>query len=89
MPHAISYCAGIFSTSLFALPEVLPKTVLLLILVFLVVEWLGREGQYAIERICLKWPWALRYAFYYAIVLAIVWFDGFGGVKQQFIYFQF
>jgi len=54
--------------------------------IFFLIEWLGREGQYAIANLGLKWKRPIRYAMYYAIVIAIFWF---GGNKQQFIYFQF
>lgn len=57
-----------------------------IILLFILVEWLGREGQYAISAIGLKWKRPIRYAMYYAIIVAIFWF---GGKEQQFIYFQF
>jgi len=58
-----------------------PKT-----LVFVLIEWFGREGQYATSSLGLKWKWPLRYVMYYAIIFAILWF---GGKEQQFIYFQF
>ncbi len=52
----------------------------------MVIEWLGREQQYAIAKLGLKWKSPLRYAMYYAIIIAIFWF---AGKDQQFIYFQF
>ena len=84
--HAISYISEIFSSSLFTIPEVRPRNLILLIMVFVFIEWLGREGQYAIANLGLKWKSPLRYAMYYAIIVAIFWF---GGKEQQFIYFQF
>jgi len=84
--HAISYISEIFSLSLFTLPEILPKTVILLTMTFVLIEWLGREGQYAIAQLGIKWSRPLRYAMYYTIIIAIFWF---GGKEQQFIYFQF
>lgn len=86
MTHAISYIAEIFSSSLLSVPEVRPRNILLLICSFIFVEWLGRENQYAIEKLGMKWYRPLRYALYYAIVLAIFWF---AGKEQEFIYFQF
>jgi hypothetical protein len=62
------------------------KTILGLILIFIVLEWQGREQPYALATLGLKWPKYLRYAMYYIIVLAIFWF---GGKEQDFIYFQF
>jgi D-alanyl-lipoteichoic acid acyltransferase DltB (MBOAT superfamily) len=84
--HAFSYISEIFSSSLFSIPEILPRTLILLILLFILTEWLGREEQFAIQKLGLKWKRAIRYSMYYAIIIAIFWF----GVKeQQFIYFQF
>jgi hypothetical protein len=52
----------------------------------MIVEWLGREEQYAIAKLGVKWKQPLKYAMYYAIIIAILWF---AGKEQQFIYFQF
>ena len=84
--HAVSYISEIFSSSLFTIPEVLPKTIILLTMIFVFIEWLGRESQFAIAHLGIKWKSPLRYAMYYAIIVAIFWF---GGKEQQFIYFQF
>lgn len=84
--HAFSYISEIFSSSLFTIPEIQPRILILLIMFFVFIEWLGREGQYAISQIGSKWKRPIRYAMYYAIIIAIFWF---GGKEQQFIYFQF
>ena len=84
--HAWNILTEIFSSSLITIPEVRPKFLLLLIAVFLVIEWLGREGLYAIELIGVKWRKPYRWFFYYCIVLAIFFW---GGKGQTFIYFQF
>lgn len=86
LEHALSYISKIFSSSLFTIPEIRPKTTILLVILFLMVEWFGREEQYAIARLGMKWKRPLRYALYYAIIIAIFWFSGH---EQQFIYFQF
>lgn len=88
--HALRYLKGIFNKSLFALPDFqindkfIPAIIWLF--VFLLVEWTGREQNYALEKTALKWPRAVRYLFYYAIIIVIFWF---GGKEQEFIYFQF
>lgn len=88
--HALSYISNIFSLSLFEFPKFVgirkSLSTLILILIFVVIEWLGRENQYAFEKLTLTKNRTLRYAMYYAIVIAIFWL---GGDKQQFIYFQF
>ncbi|QNR25177.1 MBOAT family O-acyltransferase [Croceimicrobium hydrocarbonivorans] len=86
LEHAFHYILGIFSASLFSLPEILPKTILLLLALFLVIEWLGREDQFALQQFGLKWNKSLRYALYLSLIAALFWF---GGKEQQFIYFQF
>jgi alginate O-acetyltransferase complex protein AlgI len=86
LSHAMNYISGIFSFSFFTLPEILPFKTILLVVCFMFIEWIGREQQYALASIGLKWPKTIRYAFYYSIILLIV---AFGGTNQQFIYFQF
>jgi alginate O-acetyltransferase complex protein AlgI len=84
--HALSILGEILSSSIFVFPEIIPIKVILIISVFLIIEWIGREGEYAISSIQfhLGKPW--RYAFYYILIISIFWF---GGNQQQFIYFQF
>ena len=93
--HAISYISDIISPSILSMPyiieagtgvPILPKKILFLIGVFVFIEWLGREHQFAIQNLGIKWKRPIRYAMYYAIIIAIFWF---GGKEQQFIYFQF
>ncbi len=88
--QAINYISGIFSQSLFSLPDFPDRKhgfiVIILVIIFFFIEWLGREQQYAISNLGIKWKKPLRYAIYYAIIIAIIWF---GGKQHQFIYFQF
>ena len=85
--QAFGYLSTIFSKTLFTIPYYTGmKKAVLLILLFVFIEWVGRESKYAIENIGLKWKRPIRYAFYYAIIIAIFWF---GGKEQQYIYFQF
>ena len=89
--HAISYISEIFSPSLFSIPKFARRgsslTIVLLIVIFLLVEWQGREGQYAIEHIGYKWYRPLRWTFYSLIIFAIGMFMP--SVESPFIYFQF
>lgn len=88
--HAINYISEILSPSLFSIPDFrgMGKALITIILVglFVLIEWKGREGQYAISNLGVKWKRPLRYAMYYAILIAIIMF---GGKEQEFIYFQF
>jgi alginate O-acetyltransferase complex protein AlgI len=88
--HAISYISEILSPSLFTIPKFVGMgkalQTIFLVAIFVLIEWKGREGQHAISHLGIKWKRPLRYAMYYLIILAIIWF---GGTEQQFIYFQF
>jgi alginate O-acetyltransferase complex protein AlgI len=84
--HAISFISEIFSKSLFTIPENIPKYSVLFIMFFVLLEWRGREEQFAIQKLGIKCKSPIRYAFYYTLIIAIFWF----GIKdEQFIYFQF
>lgn len=88
--HAINYLTGIFSKSLFSIPQFENRThaleVLILIIFLLFIEWLGRDSQYGLEKLGLKWDRRLRIAFYIGLVCLIFLFIG---KEQEFIYFQF
>ena len=88
--HAISYISEILSPSLFSIPKFAGMrtalTTIILVAIFVFVEWKGREGQYAIAHLGFKWKRSVRWAIYYSIICAILLF---GGKEQQFIYFQF
>lgn len=86
--EAFVYIGGMFSSSLFSMPEVFPKPLLLMIVIFLIIEWLGRNHQYAIATTAVRQPAAVRWSFYYAVIAAIYLF-GLHDSKLEFIYFQF
>lgn len=90
LTHAFNYISEIFSNSLFSIPSYpgfgYSIIIIIVTIIFVLIEWFGREQQYAIAQLGLKWKSPVRYAFYYLIILAIFWF---GGKEQQFIYFQF
>ena len=84
--QAWNYLSIIFSDSFFLAPEWGGKRPILFVVLMLMVEWVGRGDQHALEKIALTWRRPVRYAFYYSIVLAILFF---AGQEQEFIYFQF
>ncbi|WP_324559142.1 MBOAT family O-acyltransferase [Agriterribacter sp.] len=90
--HALSYISGIFSYDLFSIPFLthpeLFKSIIciMLIVVFLVIEWIGRSNKYAIEKIGQRQHRLVRWAFYYAVAFSILLSYG---KNQEFIYFQF
>ena len=84
--HAISYISGIFSPSLFTVPDLAGmRAEILLILIFMVFEWIGREKWFALAQV-EKWSKPVRYLVYYTIILLLFLFTG---EQQEFIYFQF
>jgi alginate O-acetyltransferase complex protein AlgI len=91
--EALSYISKIFSRSLFKVPDKIaflgeysPVTITLIIVVFILIEWMGRERQYALANMSLSCPKPFRWAIYFSIVFVIFYFKG---TEQQFIYFQF
>jgi hypothetical protein len=89
--HAIQYISIIFSPSLFTIPQfpnIMRCFILIIVVIcFFLIEWFGREQQYAISKLGMKWKKPLRCTVYYAIIFLILWFSGSEG--HQFIYFQF
>lgn len=84
--HAIGYLSGIFSKSLFQMPMLMGKTAMLLTVLFVLMEWLGRNDQYALQKIGLSWHRPLRYGMYLTLTVLVLWYSG---KPQEFIYFQF
>lgn len=58
-----------------------------LLLLLIIVEWKGRENNYAIEKLFYKSKTCIRWSFYYILIILMLVF----GQKnsQEFIYFQF
>ncbi len=94
--QAIDYISSIFSKSLFTVPH-LPEIpymkeyeksppIFILLIIFMILEWIGREQHYAIANLGLKFPRVLRWSIYYVIIIMVFFFSG---KEQQFIYFQF
>ncbi|MEM9544525.1 MAG: MBOAT family O-acyltransferase [Bacteroidota bacterium] len=92
--HALEYLSGIFNSSLFSIPE-LPDfggkkrahPILYLLFGFILIEWIGRKDNHALENIGLGWNRLLRWSMYAFIIFII-------GMYMQthempFIYFQF
>ena len=92
--EALEYIGKIFSASLFRPVNIFAfvsgssqlAITFLLILFFLMVEWRGREHQYALARFGVNWYKPVRWTMYYFLITAIFLFTG---KEHQFIYFQF
>ena len=89
--HAMSYISEIFSRSIFSIPDYDERksslVTISIIFFFIVIEWLGRGNEYAIEKLGNNWSRSLRWIWYVFIIFLI-------GILSQtketpFIYFQF
>ena len=73
---ALLYLAGIFSGSLFTVPEIFPKTVFLFIAFLLSLEWIQRNKQHALEFSDKNKYIVLRWILYIIITAMILFFPG-------------
>ena len=95
LEHAFSYISGIFSKSLFSFPKLNKAALATLILIafLLIIEWIGREENFAIEKLLISKKQIysniniLRWIFYAFIILLIGLFMQTN--ETPFIYFQF
>ncbi|EDN67857.1 membrane-bound O-acyltransferase [Beggiatoa sp. PS] len=90
--HALSYISGIFSSSLFTIPDFDriqdALITIMLVIVFMMIEWLGREQQHALANMEHVLTKPVRWASYLALILIIYFFGNFSE-SIEFIYFQF
>ena len=84
--HAYSILTEIFSNTFFTLPEIAPKTLIILIFIFLILEWNGRNQEYSLAQIEYKWKSPFRWSLYLLLFFSLFIFSSY---KSQFIYFQF
>lgn len=88
--HASQIYSGIFDVSLFSKPSVMSSKILiciLLVLFFVVIEWLGRKRAFAIEYLFEYQPRWLRWSSYIFLIFLIGMFMQ--TEETPFIYFQF
>ncbi len=88
--HALCYLSTIFSKSLFSIPHFSGMgralITIILVMLFVIFEWFGREQQYAFAKVGLYSKTYVRWACYLIVIFLIFWFKG---APQKFIYFQF
>ncbi|MUH36587.1 MBOAT family protein [Zobellia amurskyensis] len=85
---ALRYLINIFDTTLFSQPQIFPTTLMTLLALFVITEWLQREKNHGLEIYgngLLKHR-PIRWGAYIGIITIIF---SFGGSQQEFIYFQF
>lgn len=83
---SVLFLNGIFSGSLFTVPEILPKKALFLVILFFMAEWLQRKKKHTLELENSKLPVLVKWSVYYLIIFLVLWH---GGKSHEFIYFQF
>jgi D-alanyl-lipoteichoic acid acyltransferase DltB (MBOAT superfamily) len=80
----------IFSLSFFTIPEFTyienSFIVGVLVIFFLVIEWFGRYGDFALQNLLKGRSKVFRWSFYYFLILIMIYKSG---NEQTFIYFQF
>ncbi|NVJ48686.1 MAG: MBOAT family protein [Cytophagia bacterium] len=88
--HALHYFSSIFSGSFLRFDWMLfgRNGVFLVgfILFFWILEWLGRHGKHALEGLVQIRSLLIRSCLYYFVLFLILFY---GGIPQEFIYFQF
>jgi hypothetical protein len=89
LAHAFQVVGIMFSKSLFTIPYVLAgyKLIVVVMALFLIVEWFQREKQHGLD--IKNLPLAARWASYYVIVAVILYFSFTRQEETPFIYFQF
>lgn len=91
LTHAISYLDSMFNLDLFSIPHIMDmpkvKISLVLLTLFVCIEWLGREGAFAIDVLEKKLNGVQRIILYSFIVFLIGMYSPTS--ENPFIYFQF
>ncbi|WP_103866076.1 MBOAT family protein [Aquimarina sp. I32.4] len=88
---AVNYVGKIFSSSILTFPNILTVSMLINILViflFVVVEWFKRNKLHGLDFKKSKKRKPLRWSIYYIVILMIYFFGNFQN-NIEFIYFQF
>jgi D-alanyl-lipoteichoic acid acyltransferase DltB (MBOAT superfamily) len=92
--HAFQFITDMFSRNLFRSPEgdaflsagVSVYILFILLGLFMLVEWMGRERNHALAGMGLKVPLLMRWPAYIAMISCLFYFSG---QEKAFIYFQF
>ena len=85
---AFFYLERMFSKSLLTIPQKRPSYLFIIILLFILTEWIHREKKYGLELNKKKTPRFIRWIIYYVLIIVIYLFGVFQS-DLEFIYFQF
>lgn len=82
------YISHLFSSSILSIPKMDIRVNLFIawVLIFIILEWMGRREEFAIQKMGFTKPALIRYGLYYGLVMAVFLF---ARKEQEFIYFQF
>lgn len=84
---AFLYLQNMFNLTLFTIPEVRPSYLIILLVMFLLLEWQGRKEKFTLELFCVTKPRLLKWSLYIFLAAIILIFNN--EEPQPFIYFQF
>lgn len=88
---AFNYLSGIFSTSLLSIPDFIGRfhafQLIIIIFIFILIEWIGRKGKYALDKIEIRFLKKNQLIIFYLLIFSILVFGNFD--SNEFIYFQF
>jgi D-alanyl-lipoteichoic acid acyltransferase DltB (MBOAT superfamily) len=89
--EAYLYYRSMVSVSLFSAPKIPTEGVMLFPLIlfitlFFVIEWIGKDQEYALAQLASNRSTTVRWTCYFALFLALFYF---AGSEQKFIYFNF
>ncbi|GGD10016.1 MBOAT family O-acyltransferase [Hyunsoonleella pacifica] len=85
---AFLYLRGVLSITFFTIPVDFNDWLITFafVIALVVIEWLQRDKEHALELFGTNIPKYMRWSFYVIIFFTIFWY---GGSQQDFIYFQF
>ena len=86
LEKALNYNSIILNPSTWGFLEVRPWYFLFLIAIFIILEWLGRNGNFALQYLVNTWKKPYRWLFYLSLVILTFWWSK---ESNEFIYFQF
>jgi alginate O-acetyltransferase complex protein AlgI len=86
--HAWYFIKNIFTKDLFKAPKLPDEASIVVYAIYfmIIIEWLGRENNFALEKFGMRWYRPFRWLFYIVTFLLCIILMG---KQQAFIYFQF
>ena len=85
--HAFQIIETIASKDLFKLPTVRPSDLIVIIILFITIEWVGRRDKFALENLLVKKSRLIKWSLYLFLFLMVLVYSNQG--TEEFIYFQF